>query len=155
MATLFATYSVTEIITFIILFALAVKGFINFYDWAKDKVLSAFNENYKKKKQQEQTDIRITKCQEELEKLQQAQENIYGNINDILTKLNLLVKSDKDSIKAYITQQYHYFDDKGWIDDYSLDCIERRFAHYQEEGGNSFIENLMDEIRNFPRHPPT
>ena len=37
------------------------------------------------------------------------------------------------------------------IDDFSLDCIEKRFAHYQDEGGNSFIAALMAEIRALPK----
>ena len=37
-----------------------------------------------------------------------------------------------------------------WIDDYSLDCIERRYKHYIDEGGNSFIGQLMIEIRKLP-----
>ena len=41
-----------------------------------------------------------------------------------------------------------------WIDDYSLDCIERRYKHYIDEGGNSFIGQLMIEIRKLPHQPP-
>jgi hypothetical protein len=38
------------------------------------------------------------------------------------------MKSDKDSIKAFITKEHHYFCyEKGWIDDYNLDCLEKRF----------------------------
>ena len=73
-------------------------------------------------------------------------------IDTLTEKVNILIDSDKDAIKAYITQQHHYFTyQKGWIDDYSLDCIERRYDHYQDEGGNSFISSLMEEIRNLPK----
>ena len=66
--------------------------------------------------------------------------------------IETLIESDKDDIKAYITKEHHYFVyQKGWIDDYSLDCIERRYDHYVAEGGNSFIKGLMEEIRNLPK----
>lgn len=42
----------------------------------------------------------------------------------------------------------------GWIDDYSMECLERRFLIYQHEHGNSFVEGLMDEIRALPKQPP-
>ena len=44
------------------------------------------------------------------------------------------MNSDKDAIKAFITREHHYFCyQKKWIDDYSLDCIEKRYEHYKEE----------------------
>ena len=82
-----------------------------------------------------------------------------GSRNDVEAFVNyvsdLLVESDKDDIKAFITREYHYFcEQKGWIDDYSMDCIERRYNHYLEERGNSFIAQLMEAIRALPRKKP-
>jgi hypothetical protein len=77
--------------------------------------------------------------------------NLVANLTE---KVDLLIASDKDAIKSYITEQYHYFvEQKGWIDDFSLDCLEKRFSHYLEENGNSFVESLMNQIRNLPRVP--
>lgn len=57
----------------------------------------------------------------------------------------MLIDSDRDDIKSYITREHHYFCyQKGWIDDFSLDCCERRYKHYSDEGGNSFIGQFMD-----------
>ncbi len=80
----------------------------------------------------------------------------YEAMNEQMQKMNqtiaLLIESDKDDIKAWITREHHYFCyDLGYIDDYSLDCLEKRFSHYKDEGGNSFIKDLMDEIRQLPR----
>ena len=63
-----------------------------------------------------------------------------------------MVESDKDDIKAWITEKHHFYCyEKRHIDDYSLDCIEKRYAHYQDEGGNSFVEDLMKDIRKLPK----
>ena len=73
-------------------------------------------------------------------------------LDQLTKKVNMLIDSDKDDIKAYITRRHHYFMyQKGWIDDYSLDCIEKRYSHYQDEGGNSFIGSLMQQIRDLPK----
>ena len=37
------------------------------------------------------------------------------------------------------------------IDDYSLDCLEKMFKHYTDEYGNSFIEDLMKQLKALPR----
>ena len=70
-------------------------------------------------------------------------------------KIDMLIDSDKDAIKAYITQKHHFFCyEQGWIDDFSLDCIERRYQHYKEEGGNTFIDGFMGELRQLPKGSP-
>ena len=57
-------------------------------------------------------------------------------------------------IKQFIVREYHYFvEQKKWIDDYSLDTILLRYADYKQEGGNSYIEMLIDEIKKLPKHP--
>ena len=67
----------------------------------------------------------------------------------------MLIDSDKDAIKSYITQKHHFFCyEQGWIDDFSLDCIERRYQHYKEEGGNTFIDGFMGQLRQLPKGSP-
>jgi hypothetical protein len=67
----------------------------------------------------------------------------------------MLIESDKDDIKSFITKEHHYYvEQKKWIDKFSLDCIEKRYKHYKDEGGNSFIEDLMGELRKLPKQPP-
>ena len=76
-------------------------------------------------------------------------------IQELAKKIDILIESDKDDIKAYITKEHHKFCyDKKWIDDFSLDCLERRYKHYEDEGGNSFIGGFMQELRSLPKHPP-
>jgi hypothetical protein len=33
--------------------------------------------------------------------------------------------------------------------------LEKRYQHYAEEGGNSFIENFMNELRALPKQQPS
>ena len=143
MLELLNNYSVMEIITFIILLSIAVKGVVDFIDWIKGKLKAL----YTKEKSEEDEIQRITNLETSIEKINKS-------VDELTDKINLLVESDKDAIKAYITKEHHYYCyERQWIDDYSLDCLEKRFAHYIEEKGNSFVENLMDEIRVLPREP--
>lgn len=148
-------YSIEEIIIFFVIAGVTIKGFISFWDWGTDRLRKVFKKEHEEQKEKDDFQERFEKNEESLKILSNGQEqinNILSNLND---KVNLLVNSDKDDIKAFITREHHYFCyQKKWIDDYSLDCIERRFEHYKKEKGNSFIARLMEEIRNLPKNPP-
>lgn len=114
---------------------------------------------FKKRKKNEYKEISgKDKRLEELEKGRQENrksiENISCDIQTVKQSVELLIESDKNDIKAWITEKHHYFIRQGWIDDYSLDCIERRFKCYQREGGNSYVEELVNEIRKLQHFPP-
>lgn len=135
MQTLLETFSLTEICLYTVLLLVAFKSVMSFFDW-----LSTWN-----------TQFVETKYQKPKE-LQQAVQRMTKSIDGLTEKVDMLIESDKDDIKAFITRQHHDFcHHKGWIDDYSLDCIEKRYSHYRDEGGNSFINILMEEIRALPK----
>ena len=137
MLDLLKNYSLTEIIVFVIMLAFAIKGIVDFYDWAKNRLKKTTDKKYN----EEETQIKILKTLE-----------LYGEQIDKNTKaINILITSDKDDIKAWITEKHHYFCyELGYIDDYNLQCIEARYKHYKEEDGNTFIDGFMTDIRALP-----
>lgn len=144
MVELLSIYSISEILAIIITLALAIKGVVSFWDWAKERLQKMFN----KETQQE-------KSQQKIEALTESQQQLVEAVKKLTEKVDMLIDSDKDDIKAYITDKHHYYVyTQKWIDDYTLDCIARRFKHYQDEGGNSFIETLMKELKTLPKQPP-
>lgn len=145
---LLSQFTFPQIILFIILLLVAIKEVADFVDWVNGK-FSKRDENLKTEYETEEEQ------EERLDKLETNVDELTKNINHITDKVDLLVDSDRDAIKAYITREHHYFCYKvGWIDDYSLDCLEHRFEHYKEEEGNSFIEGLMNELRALPKTDP-
>ena len=141
MAQLFSHYTVAQVIVMIVIIGVAVKGFIDFMDWAKKRTKQAVQEANKPNQLEQIT-----------EKHERELNDIRTELNDLKLSINLLIESDKDNIKHSITKDHHYFCYKlRSIDDYSLDCIERRYSHYQDQGGNSFIQNLMEDLRALPR----
>lgn len=138
---LLSTYSVGEILIFIVLLALAFKGVVDFYDWAKKKIQGVIDTHTGEEIEQSTIKDNI----DELFKMQKAQKE---SIDKLTESVNLLIQSDKDDIKAWITEKHHYYCYQlKYIDDFSLDCIEKRYAHYKKEGGNSFVEDLMRDLR--------
>lgn len=143
MVELLSIYSVSEILAIIVTLALAIKGVVSFWDWAKERLQKMFN-----KETQQKT------IQQRIETLAESQQQLMEAVKKLTEKVDMLIDSDKDDIKAYITDKHHYYVyTQKWIDDYTLDCITRRFKHYQDEGGNSFIETLMKELRALPKQP--
>ena len=134
MLDLLENYSLTDIAIFIVMLAFAIKGVVDFYDWAKNRITKTTNK------------------QQLIEELHQKMINTLKLHNEQIDKMaksiSILIESDKDDIKAWITEKHHYFCyDLGYIDDYNLQCIEARYRHYKEEKGNTFIDGFMTDIR--------
>lgn len=138
MINLLEQFSLNEIVVFVILLGTAVKGFLSFLDWLNEKGVKFFNSKYQKPKQTEK-----------------AMQELINEIKSLKEDVGLLMESDKDDIKAFITRQHHYFCYQlKQIDDQSLDCIEKRYSHYKDQGGNSYIDTLMHDLRSLPRSLP-
>lgn len=156
MIELLAKYSLSEIAAFLITFALAIKGVISFYDWATERLKKAFSKETQRDKEKEVLEERLVYGADKMRALDKQQKQTNEQLKAIHKQLEMLISSDKDDIKADLTKDHHYFCyKKKWIDDYSLDYMQRRFERYVEEGGNSFIEKLMDEVKDLPNQPPS
>ena len=148
MAELITNYSWSEIILFIIAFAAAIKGVVTFWDWGKDRLRKV----YDKEDKIEEIKSLIVENTKQMNEFSNIQAQTIDEIQHLKENITNLTASDKDDIKAWITEKHHHFCyEIKYIDDYSLDCIEKRYAHYVDEGGNSFISTLMEEIRNLPK----
>lgn len=154
MVELLNAHSTAEIIGIIVALGLAVKGVITFFDWAYARIKKAFDRQHKEEHEEQVIEDKIASHDKKIEQLSNNFTETNKLIERLTRKVDLLINSDKDAIKAYITREHHHFCyDQEWIDDYSLDCIEKRFAHYEAEGGNSFVLNLMEELRALPNVP--
>ena len=155
MLELLSTYSLTQIVTFIVLLAIAVKEGITLVIWFKDFFKKKFNDDMKNTVATKERNEQICKIKEDIQLLIQNQEKIFEEIKLFKQQLEMIIESDKDDIKSWITEKHHFYCyERKWIDDYSMDCIEKRYRHYKDEGGNSFIEELMNELRSLPKTPP-
>ena len=156
MIELLAKYSLSEIVAFLVTFALAIKGVISFYDWATERLKKTFSKETQRDKEKEVLEERLVYGADKMRALDKQQKQTNEQLKVIHKQLEMLISSDKDDIKTDLTKDHHYFCyKKKWIDDYSLDCMQRRFERYVEEGGNSFIEKLMDEVKELPNQPPS
>lgn len=136
-------YSITDIMIFTVFLALAIKGIISFFDWVKERA----TQHFKAKEDQDRQEVDQN---DKINSILESQNAILAQIHEMRDIIDILEASDRDAIKSYITKEYKYYTKEGWIDDYSLEILEKRFHHYELEGGNSFILKLMEELRALP-----
>lgn len=169
MTALLQAYSLEQIIIFVALLIFAIRGFIDGFEHAYKRI-KAFIE---KIEQPNKNKIQLEKQKQENEAIQKTLSIIVKEVQEFKNRLNRqqqaitamqqtlnktakaidsLIESDRNAIKAYITERHHYFVyQQKWIDDYSLECLQKRFEQYQLYGGNSFVSKLMSELRELPR----
>ena len=156
MEELFTKYSLTEIILFIFVFFTSLKGFFTLWDYFYDKI----KKHFKEETEEEQDKIDIAKhladISAQIENINAQhtldRQELIKKIDETNATISVLLASDKDDIKSWITEKHHYFCYESKCIDYqSLDCIEKRYAHYKNERGNSFVEDLMRDIRRLPK----
>ena len=164
---IFDTYSLPNIIIFVVLLASAIMGVGRFIEWAYGLLKKYFGKEHRSQLKDANLKMQLNNIEDKMNNLERALTNVQNGqynlkqgldctINELKVQLNDLAESDKDSIKAYLTDKHHIhcYVEK-WIDDYSLDSAERRYIHYKKAGGNSFIDRLMDELRKLPNQKPS
>lgn len=151
MIELFQQYSLGTIIGVLVLSAVAIKEVVTFMEWVWGKLKKQFNKETEIQDEHKKIYEDIQQHNKQIEMLIKNQGIMKDGMDKLQDSINLLLESDKDDIKSWITEKHHYFCyQKRCIDDYSLDCIERRYKHYLDEHGNSYIANLMEDIHQLP-----
>lgn len=116
------------------------------------KGIDYFRDKRKKKNKDDNFNKNRLTTLEKEEKANEANiETTQQTVEKLRDSIDLLIESDKCDIKAWITEKYHYYMQRGEIDDFTLDSIERRFACYKKVGGNSYVEELVQDLRKLKR----
>ena len=158
MKELLQTYNISEIILFIFLILIATKEVIELYKYFKGMIKGGIKkEDYYENKINEvieKVDTLSERYDKTLIEMKNIQDEYNNHFEEQGKSLTILLESDRDDIKGYIVEKHHQFTQQGWIDDFSMDVLTRRFKHYKDEGGNSYAERLMKELDQLPKQPP-
>jgi hypothetical protein len=154
MIELLNTFSIQQILTFIILGSLAFKEAVDFIQWCKELFNEKFNKDYNEIKKEEQRDETLKKYNSLEQKIDYLTNQMETKIDKIENQINLLTESDMHDIKGWIVEKHHILMKQGWVDDFMMDTLEHRYSDYKAEDGNSFVSSLMHQIRELPNTPP-
>lgn len=96
----------------------------------------------------------FNKLHERFDKIDQRLDGLEDRMGTAEQRLKDLTESDMHDIKAWIVEQYHkFYTNQGWIDAFSAETIDKRYADYVKEGGNSYIENLINQLHTLSMDP--
>lgn len=178
--TLLSQFSVEGIILIVVLFLVAVKFVGELFEYCYTKIKRYFDIKDEKEERHEEImgkleELEVTiKKQEALAqqrgeqiasltqqiKDQESKSQVFQKtmdtqivkFSDFQSQLQNLCDRMQDSTRAYIIDKHHHYCYQiGAIDDMALQDLERRFMYYKAAGGNTFIDSMMEEVRNLPR----
>ena len=161
----FTQYTLNQIILYTIMLGIAIKAGIEFFDWCKEKYEKKFNKDHIALNKQSDLEKYYVICQKQYEesnahyqkleeKIDDFSNTVKDKVNKIEAQLTQLTESDMHDIKGWIVEKHHVLVKKGWVDDFTMDTLERRFSDYVAEDGNSYIAGLMSELRALPHVSP-
>lgn len=165
MLEILTAFSVRQIITYTIMLAFAVRGGVDFFGWCKEKYQKKFDKDHAQLLKQEMLEEHYKECSEQHQesvdrynslenKIDLLTETVNHKVDKLEAQLTRLTESDMHDIKGWIVEKHHELMQKQWVDDFTIDTLEKRYADYVAEDGNSYVERLMEDLRSLPHFPP-
>ena len=132
MENLLNAFDITTIILVVFMTAFTVREVLELYYYFHNKIYGRYE------KQDNQNDT--------IENLTTTLGSVLQQVKDINKKINMLQASD--TIKSWIVTLYHkYKENPKQLGSMQMDLLERRYRHYKDQGGNSYIDQLMEDLR--------
>lgn len=145
------------IITFLGVFELA-KAIDYFVAKHKNKVSQEVQKNQDEITEEQRIEFleyEVNQLKEDQEKIKNDianyQKNDCESFSSLNQKLDKLLQSDLAAHKSWFSRMHEETIKRGWISKYDLESVESRFAIYKDEGGNSFVKDLVEEMRKLQR----
>lgn len=134
MENLLNTFDLKTIILVLFLVAVGARELIQLYHYFQMRIYGKFETQDNEK--------------ETMNNMEKSMQSVLLELKDIDKKLTLLQVSNRDSIKSWILMSYQkYKENNAQLDSMQMDLLERRYQHYKDQGGNSYIDEIMEELR--------
>jgi hypothetical protein len=112
------------------------------------------NQQIEEQNQELASEAAMNEINETLKLILEKITSIESRLTSAEARLDKLTESDMHDIKAWIVDQYHkFYIGQGWIDAFSAETIDRRYEDYKDEGGNSYIDNLIAQLHTLSMDP--
>jgi hypothetical protein len=148
---LFAQYSFETIILFIVTIGVVIKYVAEVIEWFYKKIENHFNDKKKEAKNMQDTLSSIQLVQDKFTTIDNKLDVLNTNITELAEKSDRNTERLQEQTRSIIIDKHHHFCyELGEIDDISLQSLERQFLYYKSAGGDTYIDNLMEELRRLP-----
>lgn len=152
LSTLFATYSLESVIILIVMLLLVIKFVWELVVWFKDKLKGGYDRERERNEMNAEIMAEFQKLNSRLDTFKDRLDRIDDSNENTNRRLSFIEERQQENTKSFLIDAHHKFCYQlKAIDDINLQSIERRYMYYKAAGGNSFIDQLMQEIRALPR----
>ena len=177
---LFTQYSAVEVLILLFTLAVVLKFTGELIDYFRNKARAYFKEEEKEESEHlilvnkltsisdklDSLGTQISSVENRLEKAENSIRSLENNICSLEKKVHDLNTQSAETEKSLqlvqerlqnqardrlIELHHKYMYDYKTIDDLGLQSMERTYLYYKAAGGNTFIDTLMDEVRELPR----
>lgn len=149
---LLSQYSIETLVILVALLGFSIKAMSELWEWFYNKFKDHFSFRTQRDQDHQQLIIQIKELSEGIKATQEEVQILKNNMAQFSDQMKITTERLQENARNYIIDKHHYFCYQvKAIDDLSLQSLERRFLYYKAAGGNSFIDGLMEEIRELPR----
>lgn len=150
--TLFTQYSVEELILLIIIVLFVLKALNEIFSYFYEKLKSHFGIETKKEQWKDNLMNKLQSIEDEIKILENQNKKTHQHQKELDSTVALVQERLQENTRSYLIDAHHKFCyEVKAIDDLNLQAMERRYLYYKTAGGNSFVDNLMDEVRLLPK----
>lgn len=149
---LLSQYSIETLVILVALLGFSIKAMSELWEWFYNKFKEHFSFRTQRDQDHQQLIEQIKELSNGIKATQEEIQILKNNMVQFSDQMKITTERLQESTRNYIIDKHHYFCYQiKVIDDLSLQSLERRFLYYKAAGGNSFIDGLMEEIRELPR----
>lgn len=149
---LLSQYSIETLVILVVLLGFSIKAMSELWEWFYNKFKEHFSFRTQRDQDHQQLIEQIKELSNGIKATQEEIQILKNNMVQFSDQMKITTERLQENTRNYIIDKHHYFCYQiKAIDDLSLQSLERRFLYYKAAGGNSFIDGLMEEIRELPR----
>lgn len=149
---LLANYSIESLILLLLVVGIALKFIIDLTSYFYNKLKGHFSKKHEQEHEKDEIFEMLNNIKKKVEENEQSIKKINEKLTTLEEQVDLVTERLQENTRSWIIDKHHYFCfEIGGIDDFNLQSLERRFLYYKAAGGNSYIDGLMEEIRNLPK----
>lgn len=149
---LLSQYSIETLVILVALLGFSIKAMSELWEWFYNKSKEHFSFRTQRDQDHQQLIEQIKELSNGIKATQEEVQILKNNMTQFSNQMKITTERLQENSRNYIIDKHHYFCYQvKAIDDLSLQSLERRFLYYKAAGGNSFIDGLMEEIRELPR----
>lgn len=94
---------------------------------------------------------RLAKVEEYTKKDHEREKQILDHNAKIDIMCSKVQQRLQDDARWSFKDAYNYYFLKiGKIDEHTMEALEKKYEHYKEAGGNSFVDTIMEQLRTLP-----